>query len=733
MSKCPICNKVFSDDTKFCDSCGAQVVNTIFCPNCGKENKEGGAFCEHCGSALNVAQTTAAADVAAEAPVAVETPVATEVPAEPVVKKAKKLPKKAVMFGAIGLAAVAIIVILIALLSGGSSKAQINDVIYIKDKELFVKDLKSDDDGWQLTSNLTSGSSIEDSNLYSASYRLAWYTTISEDGKYIFYPDKIDDNSDGCTIYFKELGDSESEAIKIDSDITAYSVDEDTSVVTYLKGDYDSGATLYQYDISDDNKEKVASDVTGYYISEDASKIIYTNVDSSVYLKKSGEDKEKLASEIDGIQYVSEDLSTVYYTKESSLYKQVVGEEKVKIADDIYAVEAIYESGEIYYGKLVETEATLWDFVNDDLAESDAAMVEPVYPEYPEYPDYPDRPYSFEYDSYDEYEAAYELYQEEYNKINDAYQAAKDAYYDAQDVYWDEYYAYEDKLDRDTMREDLKEETITKTTYTLCYYDGTAETVLSENYDYYSADTADEAAVIYYDVINEAESGKINISEFSYMWEVRDFVEYNEAEGSEQYIAVNGTATLINTESNVSFDINTDGTIVYYIDNIPEDKEYGTLYRIEIKDGVVGTPEEYDTEVYTGYNYFIDDSKFMYLKDYKDGAGELYIDKTMIDYDVTSYSVEYDEETGNVYYGVDVDSETNVGTLKVYKDGEAVKISDDVIDMVIYPNGRVLYLYDYSTKSYKGELHQWNDGESTKIDDDVVAILPLINSMYKGW
>lgn len=69
---------------------------------------------------------------------------------------------------------------------------------------------------------------------------------------------------------------------------------------------------------------------------------------------------------------------------------------------------------------------------------------------------------------------------------------------------------------------------------------------------------------------------------------------------SERYIAVKDTASVVEQEKEATnFIINSSGTVVYYIDDIPNEKSYGELYRISIADGVVGKAEVYDNDVYT--------------------------------------------------------------------------------------------------------------------------------------
>ena len=202
---------------------------------------------------------------------------------------------------------------------------------------------------------------------------------------------------------------------------------------------------------------------------------------------------------------------------------------------------------------------------------------------------------------------------------------------------------------------------------------------------------------------------------------------------SERYIAVKGTATIVEQEKEAtSFRINSSGTVVYCIDDIPNEKNYGELYRISISGGVVGKAEVYDSDVYTGYCYFVSDNELEYFKDYKDGKGELYINKNRIDYDVRVYSVEVYSEFDKVFYCTDWNEDKGYGTLKVYDGKEATKIADEVNSFSVTPDGRVLYLYDYSRNYYKGELHEWDNGETRKLDDDVACVIPIYETKYKG-
>lgn len=715
MITCPKCNQELSEGTKFCDNCGTEIFETIFCPNCGQQTSTEFAFCQSCGASI--------AEAPAEEQPA-ETPKADQPAQTP--KEKKKLPKKAILFGGIGAAVLAVIILVIALLAGGNGgkKVKNNYALYLKDSEIFFTDLKKDSAAWQLTSRLID-TEMDEEDLAESGYMLGIYTYMSEDGKYLFFPDKINDDDEGFNLYYRDVANPEAEAVKIDSDVVSYTVNSSATIVTYIKG---AEANLYQYKLQDDSKDKIASEVRDFEVSDDGAKISYLNSDGNIYLKYADKDKEKIAGEIASLEHVSADLSTFYYIKDGSLYKHVEGNDREKIASDVYDVLKIYNSGEIYYLTSESEEISLKNYVTDDMKDADASMTQPEYPDMPDSPDYPSY---WDYDTLDEYYAAYDAYEEAYEAWEDERERLRNEYYAAVD-------AYNAKLSRDQLRERLESMKVANSAYSLCYFNGTENAVITDAYvgEYYYSNytVAANAPVISYEAYNQASIDKVKLSEIDSVYDVENMVKAAMTSSSEKYIAVKGSATVIEQEKTAtSFRINSSGTTVYYIDDVADGKNYGTLYRISIADGVLGKPEVYDTDVYTGYNYFVSDSQFEYFKDYKDSKGELYINKEKIDYDVKVYSDAVLTEPNQVIYFTDWNSEKEYGTLKIYQDGKSTKIADDVHAFTITPDGRVLYLYDYSMNHYRGELHEWDNGETRKLDEDVVVVLPIIDTRYRGY
>lgn len=189
--------------------------------------------------------------------------------------------------------------------------------------------------------------------------------------------------------------------------------------------------------------------------------------------------------------------------------------------------------------------------------------------------------------------------------------------------------------------------------------------------------------------------------------------------------------SIVDQESASYFVISSDGSAVYFLDDI-SDAGYGDLYKITMIDSQAGTPEQYDYDV--SYRSFDLDSKgdIIYYKNVNENSseGDLYINGKEIDYDVCLYDTVFLDDA--VLYYTDWNNEKSYGTLKMFKNGTKTKIADDVHEYDIIDNGDILYLYDYSMNYYTGTLYLFNGGDPKKIDDDVTALIPSHDYETKG-
>ena len=787
MFMCPKCGKMLEDGMRFCDNCGAQILDAAVCPNCGEPILPGYAFCQKCGAP--VGQTAAPNPGAGYTPVSdpgagyvpnpggytpnpgagytpVSDPSAGYAPnpgytADPGVgyaadpgyvpasdpgqaapQQKKPIPKKALMFGGIGVAAVVVIVALVAIISsiagGGGKSSGKTYMFYLRDSEIVYMDLKSGDKT-EVTTRLANNN-MSNYQLASSASGFGAYIAFSEDGTKLFYPDRTDfSNAEGVTLYYRNMKKTDEEPLKIDSDITTYAINKAGTVLIYNKG---SDGNLYKHDLS--NKEKIAGDVSGFYVADDLNKILYWTKDGNIYLWTADGEKTKVASDITTLNQVSEDLSTIYYTKDDALYKQTVGaEERDKIASEVSRIVSIYDTGEMYYIKSEDAEISLMDYVNDDMASSDAAMTQPEYPIEPTAPTnriwyerYDGSWYYREYGRYTYYYGYTEEEKDEWQAQYDAdyavYEVALNKYNDDVNEYYDVLWpAWRAKLNRDSLRESLQDSTMDRTEYSLYYYNGSESVLVSDaltsawNVSYSSG-----SPVMLMTTYEQSEVRKVKLSEVESYWEVYNQVYDALYSSTERYFAVQGSLSLFDEPEADYFRFSADGSTVYFLNDLSEDGDEGDLYKITVSDGLIGRAELFDSDVSTASLYFMSDGKFAYYKDVDNSKGDFYIDGTQIDYDVRLSRASYLNNA--ILYYTDWNSDKEYGTLKMYDNGEKTKIADDVHSFTITDDNNILYLYDYSTSSYKGTLYSYNKGKPEKIDDDVMALIPVSSSRTRG-
>ena len=106
-----------------------------------------------------------------------------------------------------------------------------------------------------------------------------------------------------------------------------------------------------------------------------------------------------------------------------------------------------------------------------------------------------------------------------------------------------------------------------------------------------------------------------------------------------------GTVAPLDRETAGNLILSHDGSELSYFDEISENGDYGELYKVDISSsGELENIELYESDVYPGIIYFINDDSLLFFKDYKENKGELYIDQEKVDYDVYAYVIRYDEE-----------------------------------------------------------------------------------------
>lgn len=734
MTRCPQCNCELTDSDKFCYQCGAKISKEAFCPGCGTKVNPNSAFCPNCGTPLS---HTPADKPTAPTPAAKQNSKAPAEAAAPKVKKQaapkekkqtvsapagkKKFPAKAVAFGVLGAAVVAALIFAFVMFfngggigTGGEDKS--NFALYMKDGELYLDDLDSKDEAFRITSRLVDEDDLTDADKVDIGYFLMRYTYLSDNGKYVFYPDKADLSNfygafDRFPLYCRETGNPNADAVEIASDIAGYSVNSSATLVTYLKLHEDRNyGDLYQYKIDKDETEKIASDVSNFKASADGKKICYLNIDDDLYLVRDGEEKEKLDGEVEidssAPICVTDDFSTVYYAKDSSLYKWVEGGDTQKIASDVDWVIKAYGTGEIYYTKQSPEDLSKVLFI-DDMQEDDASYISGIweYPAAPAYPDADDYPTADAYyAAYEAYEAEYAAYMETCDRIDAAYEAA-------------------------AARDELREYYL-GTGDSLYFYNGSEEILISDNCGE-DFSCADESPIVSYIAYAPSDSEKIKFSEIENVYDVGSLsamIDYAVSSSAKHFIAVGGTATPIDTDGLVPTKgiMDSSGAAVYTVacDYYVDDENSNVLYRTDISNGSVGKTEVYDRDVHPDRIYSKDDY-ITYLKlrgDENNESFDLYVNANKLGSNIYTGLMGIGKDSTFFYTDYNYDNES--GTLYYYDGNDTAKLGDNaratIYHICTFPDDRVLFMRNYS--SWKGELYEWHNGEARKLDDDIMCI-----------
>ena len=643
------------------------------------------------------------------------------------------LPKKAVIL-------VVVMALVASLLSGcsvlkGTSVADY--CVYIKDNELFITDF-TEDGTHQLTTQLLR---IDKNDI--GDEQLEWFnelgwskvlshiaasfsfdtTRLTSDGKYVLYPDKLTwneiDKSGSFSLYCRTVADLDSDPVKIDSNIISYLLTPNSTQLTYVKEKEDE-LVIYEYDLKNQEKVKIAA-ALDMLVANNGDKA-YISSDGNLYLKLSGKDATKLDGNVDAIIHnysinnnsLPDRIDAVYYLKNNTVYKRNNSEERVKLISDIKdesEIIHIYNNGSMYFLRSSEEDNTLLDYVNDSYAESDAAFT---------VADKPEKPRLSDYDTYDEWDIAYERYEEAY------------------DVYRLSLEQAEDIDSRNEIRTELAARKLDPI-YALYYFDGSAETLVSENVDIYDfkCSYGKNTPVIAYGVYKSSEFEKPDLEIISDYSELYSSIGKARHSAREAYVAVSGTPTVID-DCSYSFGMDGNDETLYYINNDDD------MYSSSLKDGKLETPVFYSNDVYDIFGFNFND-EIVYFKDYSNGAGDLYIGQNKVASDV-SYSSVFANSDSCIIYSTDytastmsliVDGSLGHGELNIYENGESVKITNDFYDpqlinrysadtaFSLLPSGAVVYFSDYDSSSFVGQLSIYKGGENEVIAEDVTFLARL--------
>jgi len=695
----------------------------MFCSNCGSKNNEKAMFCSNCGAKLNgniesqedivtdsLDENTLTDKVEDEkAVVPVNNSIAAIIDEEPV-KKRKPI-KKLIGLGAI------LIVLLGAgffILNSGFFSKDISPIIYLKDNKLLVRD-ENKEASIEITNSLFEDKELLNGFINGIYHNIFLPPTVVNNGNDMFFLNDIeyDEYFMIGELYYrnthKEKPDSKEAddiGIKLSSNVLiGFKVSEDEKKVAYIKDADVSGGKLVVHDLKEEIR--IASEVKGdFYFSQDGNSIMYGVMDKDsyydYYIKPITEEsvKEKVDGEITSILYNSPDLKKIYYTKSDdkekgtiAVYLKEAGKDSSKVVGDITEIIDIDENGNIFYTKSYEEKISLETLVTDDLSSADAAMYEPLL---------------------DDFITGY----------NEYYYYYPSPIYDY-DAYYAKYDEYNQKLYRDSLREDLKNNPTYVTKMDLYMYSQDKNEKISSDINHvYKADSSKNTVL--YSKNLERKFDKLKISQISHYYDVTTRYWSSEAETDLYLYTLGNEPNKILPNYDLSYiTVTDDFKNVYGLEEYDSSKEKGTLVKHAIGQKESKEVISDDVNEYTLFK----DSNILYFKDHEDGVGELYLmkgsEKKKVASEVPLYSnLLIDEDTDTVICLEDYNSSKNRGTLVSINGFEKTQLADDVNFFYYRGPNNILYMTDYSDSKYKGELWIYKGKDNkVKLDDDVTGVL----------
>ena len=710
---CSGCGARINPNFDFCYECGnplnvrknsfnapPPVFENVFCPECGTRNSTEFEFCSECGYPLNEnkgsnpmpvsAGMAGSASMAKPAgmtgpagmaggPSTAGTPgmagaasaVGTVNAANASTKKPFKLPVLPLIIGASAVIIIAgVLFAVLTMMSRGGSSTGANYLLYAKDKEFQLASLP-DVKKLQLTERLIDSSMTLSANDF---YEYAYWILISEDNRYIFYPDRINDND--ISYYWRDLTEDNTRtdaATRIDRDIVDYpQISKDGSKFFYIKGEE---RRLNIYDLSSGEYATLAREVSSFFINDAGDYMIYQTYRDGEYsvhemvINGIVGENNRIDSDARLREVYANDRIVYYINDDYDLYFKEFNKDRVRIAYEIDSIVAVANSTSIYFIKSEEVANKLSTYVSNDLGD----------------------------DINDEYkENLTENLENEDNAV---------IYYTDNLYYWSPSSPSGGVL--------------------------VASDLLNVYNIYHSSYMSRTPLVIYQK--NTISTGGIKklseyVSEVGYydpyqvMRDIRYDV-YDARKASDDYfIAYQENESVIDCYNARDFAITPDG-VVCYLDEYNDDRGYGILKTISVHEGALTRPAKIDDDVMS-FRFGNGNANIYYFKDVKNDTGDMFLDTIRIAQDVYINSFyNYKGSDAFLYYS-SYSIRNDYGTLNIFKNGGRTKIADDVYFFAPISEKSIAYIKDYNSSRQRGDLVLYTEGGAPiPIDTDVTALI----------
>lgn len=627
-----------------------------------------------------------------------------------------------IVLAILGIVAVALIAVVIFLVRGlfGGKNTMADDLYYVKDGDLSAvlkiaakepADVEIDSiRGWD--------------NEYSSSVML------SDDGKYLYYFDKIDEDSESGTLCciptdkLRKKGDNEQYIEEIESkvDLESMTLIDSTTVIYMRKGEkliiYKDGEN---YELSDDVRE--------YSVTDDKRYVLYTEREDSdsgntlfcAEIKKDPQSRE-IDSHIDRM-YDSANSSYILYGKNYDdenntidVYAAGADKDPVLVAEDVYGTYGICaDDKSFYYTVSNSNEVPLYSYVIDSYTESDANVQEPQVTDYMEKVneedvlsdddkrEYAGQPFShfLEGEVFIDGTDEFGLYGHRNSTDGNYY------YYDRDNKQWygnfdwetynSTYADYQKVGERNSLREQLKQETCKKYYQELYFCRNGESKLICENVGNVYTEAA--RGVIYQKTDLESGSAEYAIDEVYSVDDLREDIEDDRYENEDHtmYCCVNGGSEteISDFDSIDSIRVSQDGKTVVISGNYDEENGEELIAYQSSEKGLGEGKKLTDEGAFAGFR----DNVFYFYDQIDDEEADFYSyqgnTSKLLAKDIYRYQAPFIADDGAIIGFTDWDDKDYTGELTCFgKDGKGERIAKDINLYRYLGSGAYLYRQD---------------------------------------
>ncbi len=589
----------------------------------------------------------------------------------------------------IGVIALAVVIIagIFAYKSGvfsGKGKGIEHPVAYAKDGALYIRNL--DGSIAKATEELSDGGS------YNYFY-MATGVKVAEDGKNIFYADKVKMDSTFDLYYrSKDLKEDGNKGTLLSENVIDFRINNAGTAAVYLKDD--GGKTgIYYNDTKGEKKidSGVINQSNAYGISADGKYVTYVKIEGNtvnLYVADTalagaeGETNgiEKIDSDVN--QYVFADSNTKFFYlkadadgKTHDICEYVYGKGVTVVAEKVTALKGIKNNEGLIYQTLKEETINYADILEDDLAEAEVNLTEPV----------------------------------------------KDDYTDME-KYVDDYNDYSAKLRHDKIRKNLEGKSFTNYSEASFLYNGGVSSKVSD-FVLESQALGDDGEYAIYSVPKGGTDIKVKMSELDSIDELEG--KYQDAvynSGKDCYfVKAGGEGVKIEAE-NITFGsgrLSKDGKKVYFTTD-----DNTLLVGTVSANGIENITEAAKNVKSADFNG--SGSSIAYITDYNDtdmtGTLSYYNGAEAAEITKTASTFQFSEDGSVLYYIDEYNPAVFSGTLRSFVNGNAADIDTNVIYISETGNGHMIYLKDYDFTSGKGDLYYYDGKESKLVDSGISSI-----------